>query len=204
MGYRTAGAAVSEFMEALQLAVSCVTSGVVNNRGGNFPAAIPHVAVLVNLPEGGPIPLQMRDTGVPHLALKFSHTYRVLDDATVGRGPWRVQTAAYHYDLSRQDGTGEPRELFLYHWHPGPQPGSAQTSGTLVTTPHLHVHASHVGRDETPAMNLDDFHLPTGRVALEEVLRFAIRDCGVRPLRDDWESILEKTEMAFLESRTWA
>jgi hypothetical protein len=33
-------------------------------------------------------------------------------------------------------------------------------------------------------------HLPTGRVSVEDFLRTAIRDFGVKPQRDDWETVL--------------
>jgi len=33
-------------------------------------------------------------------------------------------------------------------------------------------------------------HLPTNRVSLQDMLRLAIDDFQVRPLRDDWPSVL--------------
>ena len=205
MGYRTAREAASEFVEALQLAVSCVTSGVINNRGGNFPAPDPHVAVLVKPEEGGPIPLQMREARIPRLGLKFSHSYRILEDAESG-GPWRVRTASYQYNLYSVDDQDEFQELLLYHWHPSPQPPIGQGgSGRPVTTPHVHVKAIHVGPDGSPLFpgHLSNLHMPTGRVALQDIVRFAISDLDVKWLRDDWEDVLDKTRRVFLESRTW-
>jgi hypothetical protein len=38
--------------------------------------------------------------------------------------------------------------------------------------------------------NLQSWHLPTGWVMIEEVLRFCIVDLGVTPLNDDWHRIL--------------
>lgn len=38
--------------------------------------------------------------------------------------------------------------------------------------------------------NLDDWHTPTGWIAVEDVLRFCIADLGVRPLSDDWDQQL--------------
>jgi len=37
---------------------------------------------------------------------------------------------------------------------------------------------------------LNDLHLPTGWVRLEEVLRFCIVDLGVRPLSPRWHEAL--------------
>jgi hypothetical protein len=46
-------------------------------------------------------------------------------------------------------------------------------------------------------------HFPTGRLAFEDVLRLVITQFGVIPLRDDWETMLERTQAAFEDWRTW-
>ena len=46
-------------------------------------------------------------------------------------------------------------------------------------------------------------HLPTGRIALEDVVRCVITQLGVIPLRPDWEAILAETQAAFQQWRTW-
>ncbi|HUG16929.1 MAG TPA: hypothetical protein VMM78_18115 [Thermomicrobiales bacterium] len=33
-------------------------------------------------------------------------------------------------------------------------------------------------------------HIPTGQVFIDDVVRFAIADLGVEPLRSDWDSVL--------------
>jgi len=37
-------------------------------------------------------------------------------------------------------------------------------------------------------------HIPSGRVSLASVVRFAIEELGVRPLRPDWATVLAKEE----------
>jgi hypothetical protein len=65
------------------------------------------------------------------------------------------------------------REVLSFQWHPGGR--------SPVTWPHLHLGAgAEVGRAE-----LTSAHLPTGRVAIEEVLGLAISELGVEPLRGD-------------------
>ncbi len=44
---------------------------------------------------------------------------------------------------------------------------------------------------------LNDFHVPTGWVTIEEVLRFCIVDLGVRPLHDDWHDELMQSYQLF-------
>ena len=45
-------------------------------------------------------------------------------------------------------------------------------------------------------------HVPTGRVALQDVLRLAITDLGTRPQRDDWRQILDETQSAYEMARS--
>ena len=64
--------------------------------------------------------------------------------------------------------------------------------------PHLHV-TSQAG---TAAITRKQ-HIPTGRVSLESVVRFAIAELGVRPIRDDWGRVLDAGQAAFDARRTW-
>jgi hypothetical protein len=47
-----------------------------------------------------------------------------------------------------------------------------------------------IGRIRT---SLNDLHLPTGYVTLEEVIRFCLTDLRVRPLSRDWHDILQRS-----------
>jgi hypothetical protein len=40
-------------------------------------------------------------------------------------------------------------------------------------------------------------------VSIEEVLRLAITELGVEPLRDDWREVLERTQGSYETWRTW-
>ena len=82
----------------------------------------------------------------------------------------------YHYHLLYEDGT----ELIRFEWHP---------YGALVRYPHVHVHGLDADRVIT-----DRTHIPSGRVSLASVVRFAIEELGVRPLRPDWATVLAKEE----------
>jgi hypothetical protein len=66
--------------------------------------------------------------------------------------------------------------LSAYHWHPAGR--------SPIVLPHLHL-GGDVARPKFTTV-----HLPTGRIALEEVLRFAITELDVRPLRGDWATVL--------------
>jgi hypothetical protein len=46
-------------------------------------------------------------------------------------------------------------------------------------------------------------HLRPGRISLDQVLRLAVVELDVRPLRQDWAEVLDRTEERFEEWRTW-
>jgi hypothetical protein len=46
-------------------------------------------------------------------------------------------------------------------------------------------------------VSLNDLHLPTGYVTIEDIIRFCIVDLGVAPLSGDWHKILEESYQRF-------
>lgn len=109
--------------------------------------------------------------GDGRLTLAVSEHYFIVDRPHAG---WQVDRAAYFYAVGRLD-TGE---LLAYHWHPrGKSP---------VIEPHLHVRA-HIQIGERW---LGKVHLPTGSIALEDIVTLAIQELGAEPLRDDWAALL--------------
>jgi hypothetical protein len=98
-----------------------------------------------------------------------------------------VRSSGYWYQVRRADGP----EVLAFHWHPaGP--------GANIPFPHLHLGRALGAIDIDPKA-----HVPTGRVSLEAVVAFLIRELGVRPLRPDWESVLAANQAAFDTTRTW-
>ena len=139
----------------------------------------PHVVTL-----GRGRPVRLRGDG--RVSLSLIHAYRIIEDPGP-RGPYRCSTASYYYGLDDEDG----REVFVFQWHPAGR--------SPVTWPHLHLGAgAEVGR-----LDVANAHLPTGRVALEEVLRLAIDELGVEPLRSNWREVLDETQGAYEAGRTW-
>jgi len=111
-------------------------------------------------------------TGQPSLALDASALYR--SEQRTADHTWAVRAAGYRYQLYLAASV----ELLAYHWHPeDPNP---------VKSPHLHLSAG----AQVGFVALARAHIPTGLVSLADVLRFAIEDLGVRPLRPDWPAIL--------------
>jgi hypothetical protein len=120
-----------------------------------------------------------RNSGPP-LLLTVDQQYVVVE-STGARGPWKVSTRGYRYQLTDES----ERELAGWHWHPH--------GNSSEQKPHVHVY-------QDPLTGL---HLPTGRVSVESVLRMLLTEFGVRPCRADWEVVLNATEAAFVEWRMW-
>lgn len=179
MAARSSSEAVNEFVELLRRSLSCVTTAVLDVRGGYHPSDYPHAATLNN---GNPIRLR----GSRQLGLLMSLQYYVVED-TGSPSSWVVRTAAYYFALTDKD----DREIIAYHWHPAGRSG--------VTWPHMHLGAS-ISREST----LAKVHLPTGRVSIEQILRMAIMELDVQPLRKDWAAMLDHSQSTFEAQRTWS
>jgi len=100
----------------------------------------------------------------------------------------RLRTVSYRYTLRPED-TQEP--LFRWEYEKTPSTGGLYCRHHLqgdITVP--------FGRSRVP---LDDFHLPTGFVTIEEVIRFCIVDLGVASLSgpDQWDAILRDSYEKF-------
>ena len=178
MAGRTPRQAVQSFLRPLQLALSCVTDAQIATDGEHSPT-IEHVwAGAV----GEPFPLS-RVRGAS-LRARISQNYRIAP-AEGQRGPWKVTITAYHYTLEDANAS----EIISFQWHP--------TGSGALPYPHVHLgQAAAVGRAE-----LEGAHIPTGRVALEQFLRFAIEAFSLRPRRTDWRDVLFGTRRRFAQWR---
>jgi hypothetical protein len=88
---------------------------------------------------------------------------------------WEVDPLGYLY-MVRNDAQ---QELLSFHWHP--------SGRSPVTTPHLHLGYGL----EIPKSEFTNLHIPTGPVTLRQVVRFVITELRIRPLRRDWNKVLD-------------
>jgi len=180
---RTAFEAVRDYTEAVQRVVACFASRTVavEVKGGYFPADDPH-ALTVN--RGLPLPIR----GNGRLGVAIRQAYRIVQDP---RSPhsFRISTAEYIYELD-VDG----KEVLGFHWHPETTPD--------IVTPHLHVRAGSTGEHDAALLS-PRAHIPTGRVAIEDVFRFLVREYHAQPARADWATILDETQATFEQLQTW-
>jgi len=202
---RSPAAAVNQLKDALQQALSCISRTVLLVSAGGYgevaPDHRPHTLTLAD-----------RTTalgGASRLALSLDHHYQIT--RAEGGAVYRVTTAAYFYAL---DDVADPgavaREILAYHWHPDVR----LADGTRIAYPHLHINRGAIRLDIAdgvriaPASNLlradlAKAHLPTRRIALEDVVRLAIEQFGVEHLRGDWDAALRASRESFRRERTW-
>jgi hypothetical protein len=150
--------------------LSSLTPAHVDVGGGYAPSASPHALIMA-----GSDAVALR--GTSRLTLAVSEHYFIVEEPSAA---WKVQRAAYFYAVGRQD-TGE---LLAFHWHPrGKSP---------IVAPHLHVRANiQVGERW-----LGKVHLPTGYLAIEDIVRLVIQELSAEPLREDWEALLTQHTQA--------
>ena len=182
MAGKTELEAVQNYIEPLQKAVSCVTDAVLSVSGGYYASDKPHALTF-----GDGLPQKLPQT---NLYIAITQLYYVVRDDDPDRGPWKATIAEYVYTLRRGAGERKPEVLLSYQWHPRPR--------AKFNYPHLHL-----GSASGVEQHLGATHIPTGRVALEDVLRFSISQLGVKPRRDDWKEVLDKTQGRFEAYRTW-
>lgn len=104
----------------------------------------------------------------------------------LNEGEYKTQTREYIYHLFDDESA-----VLEWHWHPGRQ----------RTEPHLHSRVA--GAGTAWGIEGDKLHIPTSRVAFEEIIRFLIVDLGVEPIREDWAATLDEAMRAFLRWRRW-
>lgn len=186
MPFRTPREAVNAFRDAINLAALCV--GQCQASLGPEPYAIWASGkaprwLAINRGE----PVRLRHDRFP-LSLRASLHYHVVVEA----GSYKVRTAAYHCSLEDD----QEREYLAYHWHPD-GPSDARY-------PHLHIGPA-AGVPPSPDGLINPrVHIPTGRIALEDLLRLTIEQLGATPTRPDWAKVLAQLQASFEQQRSWA
>jgi hypothetical protein len=101
-----------------------------------------------------------------------------IDDQRV----YTLRTTSYRYALL-PEGHADP----LLRW----EYVRTRATDTYYCRHHFQgpIHVGITDRDGREG-SFQNWHLPTGWVAIEEVLRFCIVDLGVEPLDDEWDTIL--------------
>jgi len=106
---------------------------------------------------------------------------------------WRMTTREYIYLLVTKD------VEVAWHWHPLTSPRGGDPS----TRPHSHIQLPEGTASEKARKAITRLHIPSGRVTVEQVVRYIIEECEVKPLHDDWDQMLSAGHDLHVEHRTW-
>ena len=156
-----------------------MTDAILGYSGGDYPSAKLHNLTFINTPPIAPL-------AGTKLSLFFSQNYSV-NRVVVGEPGWKVKTEGYIYRLDDESGA----EIMSYHWHP---------SMKYPKFPHLHLKkGAAVAREE-----LKSSHIPTGRISIESVVEFLIKEFHVMPRYPDWKLAVDENHGLFEKDRTWA
>jgi hypothetical protein len=120
------------------------------------------------------------------LTFYFSQFFRI-----VRNGPeYRVKTEAYTYEIEDEK---SHHELFAFHWEP-------TAPNSKITIPHMHL--GFALKDS--GLRIDNkAHMPTGRVAIEDVVSFLMLELKVAPLDPKWGQIVQEKRAAFMANKSW-
>lgn len=173
---RTPGEAVEAYTEPIRQTLRCVTDCFIAYGGGVYPTGKVNTLTFVNEPIA---PLHGT-----RLGLFFSQRYDFQQESE-GEQLWKIRTRGYIYTVY-ECCDEHPTEIFAYHWHPDQS----------VAVPHVHF------KKGEPLIRRT--HLPTGRISIESIVEFLIRDLGVTPRVADWNAIIGRNRDLFEKYRSWS
>jgi hypothetical protein len=175
---RTLGEAISRYLATLNEALGCMTWARLSLRERRSLASARPYSLVLRGPGGTFL------TGNHPLAFEAAQVVRI-DDTRGGTTGERFRVVPVRY-LYRFVASGD-REVLAFHWTPD------VTEAGAVTFPHLHIGPAIVGGQTTiRPRDLHKAHVPTGFVPLAAVVRLAIAEFGVGPLRADWDDVLRR------------
>jgi hypothetical protein len=168
--------AVQDFTAKLQQITSCVSNDVwrLLSKGGG-------IYTLVYSQGQDLSPLELKRKKGRSLLVELTQIVEVTA---------KLRTTEYIYAVADADGP-----LVDFHYHPA-------NSAEGIHFPHIHVYADADNR--FASFHLHKKHIPSGRVALEDVIQWLIEELGVIPLKRDWKARLAASRKAFKETRSWA
>jgi hypothetical protein len=143
----------------------------------------------VALNEMNSVPLRSRE-GISLVAGQNIRIYEADPDHVQER--YRVTTLWYTYGFTQQTRDGAETELLTFHWD------RERMAENLYPLGHLHIGPGLLsGQTAIRPGDFHNAHIPTERVSLEAIVRFAITELHVEALCADWETVLNETEDAF-------
>lgn len=132
-----------------------------------------------------PVPLRTR-ADTPEIGVSIGQAVRCIQTGSPRRQDrYAIIVVEYFYALM----TTEGHEILAFHW----TPDTSDPNQRIF--PHLHVGA--INLDANSSIRPGTFHkmhIPTSHVTVESIIRLAITELDIRPLKPDWEQVLSRTE----------
>lgn len=172
--------ALKDYTSEIQIIVSCV-SDVVFYVAPNGPDT--HLLSCSVL--GGFFPIGRRDG-----TRLFIDINQEIDNPTQANG-FKVSTRYYLYSVADSN----IDDLVGFHYNP-------ELTDDPILYPHIHAYANQDPRFQP--LNLHRRHIPSGRVALEDVIRWLIDELEIVPARSDWDKVLADAREKFKNSQSWS
>ena len=184
--------AFNNFVAPMNETLGCMTSGRLGIKGRLNGRIGRPSSVIFN--RGQSLVLARNDLEPIHFGAM--HRFRCIEVADDERGLVKIESIEYWHSFDVFRGN-VLRELFSFHWTP------ELLEGEGINEPHLHLKTPMIHPD-APLSNktFGKFHIPTGRVSLESIVRFAIVDLNVVPRTPNWDATLKRNEQTFSAYRT--
>jgi hypothetical protein len=116
---------------------------------------------------------------------------QTVDVSRVENGQYRLKTVEYVYRIQSSPSIAD--EAFVRFEYVGPK----KDPNFKYCRNHVQFHRDY--RNTVEPFSPCDFHIPTGWVTIEHVIKFLITDLKVPPLIHNWRQILNESEKQFRE-----
>lgn len=119
---------------------------------------------------------------------------QLCEGVEIAKGRQRLRTVLYKYTLTlgERNDQNPPEPLLRWEYVRTPEKGGLWCRHHLQGPTELSF-----GR--AGDVSLNTFHLPTGYVPLEEIIRFCLVDLEVAPISANWSDIIHKSYVQFRE-----
>lgn len=139
---------------------------------------VPNEAVYLGSSQTTGIPFKANSA--PGYKLELQFWLKVVDH---GEG-FRMSTNRYIHEIK---GPNSDARVAAWHWHP-------DVKNSSVTYPHFHLPKNAAFSNK---------HFPSGRITVEEIVRFIITEMEAVPVNNNWAERLDDSEALHKLHRSW-
>jgi hypothetical protein len=161
--------AYEHYAAPIKRVLSCITDAHILNRGGYDTSRRPSKFAFTRNPT------MLRGSGLEFLFEQEFYINNFENDPK----KWEVSVSKYAYIIWNRL---TRHELFAFHW-------DREVRGPV---PYPHLHIGFGTKSASPPVG-PKIHVPTGRVAVEDIVFFLISELGVPPVPEhklDWKEVL--------------